>query len=77
MHTILHVHPCDCSGRGSLSRETDLSLESVKALGLLVGGMDNDDVVRPLEDLASLQTEIKESGYSKVCPRLIHVFLQS
>ena len=65
MHTVLR--PRDCSGRGSLSREAELSLESVKALGLLVGGMDNDDVVRPLEDLTSLQSEIKESGYSKVC----------
>ena len=46
--------------------EGEVSYESVKALGILIGGMDNDDLIRPLEELASLQAEIKESGYSKV-----------
>jgi TBCC domain-containing protein 1 len=46
--------------------EGEVSYESVKALGILIGGMDNDDLIRPLEELASLQAEIKESGYSKL-----------
>ena len=44
----------------------EVSFESVRALGLLVGGMDASGVVRPLEELATVPPEAKAAGYSKV-----------
>lgn len=66
------VHaPCDCVcffavDSGPSGGEGEVSLESVKALGLLVAGMDAAGVVRPLEELASLHSEARAAGYSKV-----------
>lgn len=53
-------------GSGPSGGEGEVSLESVKALGLLVTGMDGSGVVRPLEELATLQSEAKAAGFSKV-----------
>ena len=63
--------PCDCVhffavDSGPSGGEGEVSLESVKALGLLVAGMDAAGVVRPLEELASLHSEAKAAGFSKV-----------
>ena len=65
---LLH---CDCFyffavDSGPSGGEGEVSLESVKALGLLVAGMDAAGVVRPLEELASLHSEAKAAGFSKV-----------
>ena len=62
---------CDCVyffavDSGPSGGEGEVSLESVKALGLLVAGMDAAGVVRPLEELASLHSEAKAAGFSKV-----------
>ena len=51
---------------GPSGGEGEVSLESVKALGLLVTGMDGSGMVRPLEELATLQSEAKAAGFSKV-----------
>ena len=51
---------------GSSGGDEEVPLESVKALGLLVRGMDASGTVRPLEELAMLHSEAKAAGYSKV-----------